>query len=308
MEHIVGERIDAYVERLGLPLAERLRLFLRVCDAVRLAHQNLVVHRDLKPGNILVTAEGEPKLLDFGIAKLLDPVSAGEAAGEAAETRRGENPLTPRYASPEQVRGEGITTGSDIYSLGVILYELVAGRGPYTVPLTSAAALVQAICETQPAPPSAVRLEATGRRCTASGRTSTNRLKALRKDPADRYAREALARDVHASSTSSRLRRRGSRSYRPGALRPPSAVVARGGAVLSLHLAGFVVSPSTSAARDRAPNGRDTPRGSPTSGHGNGPTHETRTQLLLFSAADPRRRRARDPRGAPWSTAAPAID
>ncbi len=124
MEYIEGERIDTYCDQKTLSTRERIRLFRKVCAVVQFAHQNLVVHRDLKPGNILVTDQGEPKLLDFGIARLLtrDPTKTA-----VLNDRR----LTPAYASPEQVRGEAINTTSDVYSLGVVLYELLTGRRPY---------------------------------------------------------------------------------------------------------------------------------------------------------------------------------
>jgi eukaryotic-like serine/threonine-protein kinase len=101
-------------------------LFCAVCSAVEYAHKNLVVHRDIKPANILVTAEGRPKLLDFGIAKLLDP-----EGGQLAQTRTTERMMTPEYASPEQVRGDQVTTSTDVYALGVLLYELLAGKRPF---------------------------------------------------------------------------------------------------------------------------------------------------------------------------------
>ncbi|MDY7093298.1 MAG: serine/threonine-protein kinase, partial [Acidobacteriota bacterium] len=128
MEHVEGEPLDLYCDRRRLSTAERLRLFQKICAAVHFAHQSLVVHRDLKPGNILVTEAGEPKLLDFGIAKLLD--SGGDAPTLGA-TGTGLAPMTPEYASPEQVRGESITTASDVYSLGVLLYDLLTGHRPY---------------------------------------------------------------------------------------------------------------------------------------------------------------------------------
>src|SRR5262249_46165549 len=125
MEYIEGEALDRYCDARQLPVAARLRLFIPICRAVHYAHQNLVVHRDLKPGNILVTPDGTPKLLDFGIAKLLNPDDTAEAVTHAA-TRV----MTPEYASPEQVSGGAITTASDIYSLGVVLFELLTGKRP----------------------------------------------------------------------------------------------------------------------------------------------------------------------------------
>ncbi|MCP4662919.1 MAG: serine/threonine protein kinase, partial [bacterium] len=125
MEHVDGEPIRSYCDAQGLATAERLVLFRKVCAAVQFAHQNLVVHRDLKPGNILVTAGGEPKLLDFGIAKLLTPDDA------QITQQSGNRPVTPEYASPEQLRGKAVTTVSDVFSLGVLLYELLTGTQPF---------------------------------------------------------------------------------------------------------------------------------------------------------------------------------
>jgi serine/threonine protein kinase len=116
MEYIAGTPIDRHAEERGLGIRARLELFRRVCDAVHYAHQNLVVHLDIKPGNILVNDDGVPKLLDFGIAKLIDP-DGSSRAGEATAT--GPRPLTPNYASPEQMRGQPLTTASDVYSLGL---------------------------------------------------------------------------------------------------------------------------------------------------------------------------------------------
>jgi serine/threonine-protein kinase len=133
MEHVEGEPIDRWCNARRLPVTERLRLFHAVCRAVQAAHQNLVVHRDLKPANILITGAGAPKLLDFGIAKLLSPEGGGDG-GLGAPTELGWRPFTPGYASPEQLRGEPVTTASDVYSLGVLLYELLTGRLPYQAP------------------------------------------------------------------------------------------------------------------------------------------------------------------------------
>jgi serine/threonine protein kinase len=148
MELIEGTPIDQYCNTHELNVTERLRLFLQVCSAVQYAHQRLVIHRDIKPGNILVTKEGVPKLLDFGIAKILDPTSGSET------TIAG--PMTPEYASPEQVRGEPITTATDVYSLGVVLYQLVAGRSPYPTTTRTPHEFARAICEWEPERPSSI--------------------------------------------------------------------------------------------------------------------------------------------------------
>lgn len=151
MEHVEGQPIHEYCDDRKLSVRERLELFRRVCSAVHFAHQNLIVHRDLKPGNILVTADGVPKLLDFGIAKLLDP---GQEA--FALTRVGVRPMTPEYASPEQVRGESITTASDVYSLGVLLYVLLTGHPPYRPVRRDPESFAREICEKDPLRPSSV--------------------------------------------------------------------------------------------------------------------------------------------------------
>jgi len=127
MEYVQGEPIDRYCERQGLSIRQRVELFRKICEAVHCSHQNLVVHCDLKPSNILITAAGEPKLLDFGIAKLL---RQDEAAGREGPVGAARRPLTPEYASPEQLRGETLSTVSDVYSLGVLLYKLLAGQRP----------------------------------------------------------------------------------------------------------------------------------------------------------------------------------
>ncbi|HEY6806414.1 MAG TPA: serine/threonine-protein kinase [Pyrinomonadaceae bacterium] len=153
MEYVEGMPVDSYCDTKKLSTATRLELFRKVCAAVHYAHQNLVVHRDLKPSNILVTDQGEPKLLDFGIAKLLNPELYGQTM---APTEIAVRLMTPDYASPEQVRGGKITTASDVYSLGVLLYELLTGHRPYHLRGTERVEIERVICEESPAKPSTV--------------------------------------------------------------------------------------------------------------------------------------------------------
>ena len=184
MEYVDGAPIDRYCETHRLPLRARIELVRRVCEAVHHAHGNLVVHRDIKPGNILVTADGTPKLLDFGIAKAL-------ASDETVRTITGVGAMTPESASPEQVLGQPITVATDVYALGALLYRLIAGRPPFA-DAASPAALLHAICERDPLPPG-----------QAAPATTVPRdvdlivVKALRKRPADRYdSAAALAADL----------------------------------------------------------------------------------------------------------------
>jgi tetratricopeptide (TPR) repeat protein/tRNA A-37 threonylcarbamoyl transferase component Bud32 len=181
MDRIEGVSIAEYCA--PLPLEARLRLFLKVCDAVQYAHAHLIVHRDLKPVNILVTAAGEPKLLDFGIAKLLP---SADSPTSPDLTRTGLRLMTPDYASPEQYRGDAITTATDIYSLGAILYELVAGHPPHRLSRLSAGRIEHTLETVDPEPPGAQVAD-----------LDNIILMALRKDPAMRYRSvEAFADDL----------------------------------------------------------------------------------------------------------------
>jgi serine/threonine-protein kinase len=185
MEYVEGEPIDAYCDRRGLGVDERVELFRSVCAAVQYAHQNLVVHRDLKPSNVLVTADGTPKLLDFGIAKLLGSDPAGGLRADVTQTWH--RVLTPQYASPEQVKGEPITTASDVYSLGVVLYELLSGRLPYRFERRTPTEIERLVCEQEPPWPSAAVEGSAPIRRRLEGDLDHIVMKALRKEPGARY-------------------------------------------------------------------------------------------------------------------------
>jgi serine/threonine protein kinase/tetratricopeptide (TPR) repeat protein len=190
MEYIEGQGLLEYCDRKKRSVTERLRLFLKVCDAVAYAHQQLIVHRDLKPGNILVTAQGTPHLLDFGIGQVL-------GAGEGAEdiTQAGFPMMTPAYASPEQARGEPYTVLSDVYSLGVILYELLAGRRPYEVSAVSYIELARVISEQQPV--ALGQAAGSGTAETAEWRSSTpERLRRSLSGDLERIVAKALSKDA----------------------------------------------------------------------------------------------------------------
>ena len=187
MEYVDGVPITAYANARHLSIDDRLRLFLQACAAVEHAHGKFVVHRDIKPANILVTADGSVKLLDFGVAKLL-----GAQDGEELTTMAHQRPFTPEYASPEQLRDEPASAASDLYSLGIVLYELLSGRRPYEVPSRSPVAALRAV-ETEPPRPSAV---ATAEAAQHSGEMTLPRLRHLLAGELDNVVGKAIRADV----------------------------------------------------------------------------------------------------------------
>jgi tRNA A-37 threonylcarbamoyl transferase component Bud32/tetratricopeptide (TPR) repeat protein len=231
MELVAGEPLDRYCEQRKLTMRERLQLFRDVCAAVSYAHQRLVVHRDLKPGNILVTAEGRVKLLDFGIAKLLQP-SANDTG--AAPTITLMQALTPGFASPEQILGGTITTASDVYSLGVVLYLLLTGRSPYRTSLDSAQDAIREVCDNDPPPPSS--------HLSLDRDLDAITLRALRKEPDKRYRSvDELSEDVRRHLEGLPVLARGDQfSYRAGKFvrRHRIEIIAAG--VLAVTLLGGV--------------------------------------------------------------------
>jgi eukaryotic-like serine/threonine-protein kinase len=200
MEYVDGSPINLYCRERQLGTEARLKLFIAVCGAVQFAHKNLVIHRDIKPGNILVTGDGIPKLLDFGVAKVM------ELDRSMTVTGMDQRPLTPEYASPEQVEGRPVTTATDVYSLGVVLYELLSGVSPYTFKTRSAAEIIRTVVSTTPEPPSTAVLSTHSARRDISpvrlrkelqGDLDTIALMAMRKEPERRYAStDQLADDI----------------------------------------------------------------------------------------------------------------
>ena len=242
MEFIAGKTLTAYCNQHHLGITERLRLFRQACGAVEYAHQRLVIHRDLKPGNILVNEAGEVKLLDFGVAKLV----AAEAESQTQQTI-GVNWLTPGYASPEQICGEPMTTASDVYSLGVILYELFSGCSPYRGKMGTLSDAIRAVREEEPLPPSATLARDSARKALARklhGDLDRIVLKALRKEPAWRYGSvEQLSEDLRRHLEGLPVRARGdAAAYRAGKfVRRHTIPVAAAAAVFVTLVVGIVM-------------------------------------------------------------------
>jgi len=304
MEYIEGQPLDQYCDERRLDLRKRLKLFIDICAAVQYAHQNLIIHRDLKPANILVTADGTAKLLDFGIAKLLHHGNGSNTASEL--TRMNERLLTPEYASPEQIIGGPVTTASDVYSLGIVLYRLLAGVRPYDLSgATSQLEMERSICVADPPRPSASLLRAM-QSPTAQGEQpiaavalarslSPERLRrrlvgdldsivmrALRKEPQHRYSSvERLVADIrHYLDNEPVQARQGNWIYYTQRFvrRHTTAVAASAGFLIFLTAVAIVMSiqrQNIAAALDRATHDRE--------------RAEKVSQFMLdvFSAADP---------------------
>lgn len=276
MEYVDGLSIDRYVKEHATPLRDRLALFRQVAAAVQFAHQNLIVHRDIKPANILVTAGGTPKLLDFGIAKLLDR----EAADPQAMTGFADRLMTPEYASPEQVRAETITTATDVYALGVLLYELTAGRRPFQLKTSTAVEIERLVCETEPPPPSTfARLDP---------EIDNIVLMAMRKEPARRYASAAdFSEDVRRYLEGYPVAaRQDAWSYRAGKFVRRNKAAVAAAALFAIVVTGLAIGMSVLAQRARTE--RDVARTERQ-------TAERTTQFLtgLFLVADPETARGR---------------
>jgi serine/threonine-protein kinase len=270
MEYVDGVPIDRYCDDRRLPNAERIALFRKVCDAVSYAHRSLVIHRDLKPSNILVTADGTPKLLDFGIAKLIEPDRI-----DAQQTVPSMRMLTPHFASPEQVRGTTVTTAADVYGLGVLLYVLLSGKRPYTIETTRPDEIARIVCEVEPPRPSSIDPD-NARVRQLAGDLDTIVMTAIAKEPSRRFASvDLLSEDLQRWLDDRPIKARPAtwayRSRRFAARHRIGVAIA---ALFAVMITGFGVALARSAAEARAE--RD--------------AAERVTEMLIqmFSGSDPR--------------------